>query len=84
MSTQYNAIGTRYNDMKALPAVKLERSNTKEAVNPYVQEANVLDLACGTGYYSLAMLEWGARNVVGVDISEAMVEGAKRQRRLLV
>ena len=77
MSTQYNNIGTRYNDMKALPAAKLERSNVHEAVLPYVRNANVLDLACGTGYYSLALLEWGAKSVVGVDISEAMVEGAK-------
>lgn len=77
MSTQYNTIGTRYNDMKALPAAKLERSNIHEAVAPYVSGANVLDLACGTGYYSLALLEWGATSVVGVDISQAMIDGAK-------
>lgn len=76
MSTQYNTIGTRYNDMKALPAAKLERSNVHEAVAPYVSGANVLDLACGTGYYSLALLEWGATSVVGVDISQAMIDGA--------
>lgn len=77
MSTQYNTIGTRYNDMKALPAAKLERANVHEAVAPYISGAKVLDLACGTGYYSLALLEWGAASVVGVDISEAMVDGAR-------
>lgn len=76
MSTQYNTIGTRYNNMKALPAAKLERSNVKEAVAPYISGVNVLDLACGTGYYSLALLEWGAKSVVGVDISSTMVDGA--------
>jgi ubiquinone/menaquinone biosynthesis C-methylase UbiE len=78
MSTQYNAIGTGYNDMKSLPAARLERANVHRAVAPHVSGAKVLDLACGTGYYSLALLEWGATSVVGVDISQAMVEGARK------
>ena len=78
MSTQYDAIGTRYNDMKALPAARLERANVHKAVAPHVCGAKVLDLACGTGYYSLVLLDWGATSVVGVDISQTMVDGARQ------
>ncbi|EXJ93512.1 hypothetical protein A1O1_01904 [Capronia coronata CBS 617.96] len=41
----------------------------------------VLDLACGTGYYSRLLLEWGAARVVGVDISEKMVDAAREQSK---
>jgi SAM-dependent methyltransferase len=82
MSMQYNTIGTHYNDMKAIPAAKLERSNVHEAVAPYVSGTNVLDLACGTGYSSLALLERGATSVVGVDVSQAMVDGAKSAAKI--
>jgi SAM-dependent methyltransferase len=77
MSTQYNAIGTRYNSFKALPASLIESSTMHSALNPHISGANVLDLACGTGFYSLALLEWGAACAVGVDISQAMIDGAK-------
>lgn len=36
----------------------------------YVQGKEVLDIACGEGYGSAAMLEAGASRVIGVDISE--------------
>lgn len=43
--------------------------------------AMVLDLACGTGYYSRLLLSWGAARVVGVDISSAMVAAAREAAR---
>ncbi|KAK6369894.1 uncharacterized protein PV06_01760 [Exophiala oligosperma] len=43
------------------------------------EEVSVLDLACGTGYYSRLVLSWGASRVVGVDISSAMIEAARSQ-----
>jgi predicted RNA methylase len=39
--------------------------------------AKALDLACGTGCYSFALLEWGAHHVIGVDISEGMIRAAR-------
>ena len=79
MSTQYDDIGTAYGDLKTIPAARMERVNVRDAVAPYVKGARVLDLACGLGYYSRALLEWGAAEVVGIDISPAMVEGAKAE-----
>ena len=77
MSTQYDKIGVLYNDMKSLPASKLERANAHDAVKPFIKDAKVLDLACGTGAYSRALLSWGAKEVVGVDISTKMIEVAR-------
>lgn len=45
---------------------------------PYVRGKRVLDAACGEGYGSRLMHEWGAASVVGVDVSEVAVEKAKR------
>lgn len=76
MSTQYDSIGTSYDEMRKLPIANLQDHNVQEAVIPYIKGAKVLDLACGTGYYSNAFLEWRALKAVGVDISSAMVDAA--------
>jgi SAM-dependent methyltransferase len=77
-STQYDAIGEAYADMKRMPGALLERENLRAALSPHIRNATVLDLACGTGYYSRLLLEWGASRVVGVDISSAMVTAAQK------
>jgi toxoflavin synthase len=79
MSTQYDNIGTAYNDLKALPSARMEHINVRDAVSPLIKGARVLDLACGTGYYTRAMLEWGAAEVVGMDISPEMVKAARAE-----
>ncbi|KIX09114.1 uncharacterized protein Z518_00192 [Rhinocladiella mackenziei CBS 650.93] len=90
MTTQYDAIGLAYESLKRLPAAMLERNSLCAALTPFLSHpaseetnggsdsgAKVLDLACGTGYYSRLLLSWGASQVVGVDISSAMVEAAE-------
>ncbi|KAK4446346.1 S-adenosyl-L-methionine-dependent methyltransferase [Podospora aff. communis PSN243] len=77
--TQYDQIGTRYNTIKQLPITTIEQSNLHAAVSPSVHNARVLDLACGTGYYSRLLLTWGAASVVGVDISPAMISAAEAE-----
>ncbi|MCJ1366211.1 hypothetical protein MMC16_005337 [Acarospora aff. strigata] len=79
MATQYDAIGSSYNPVNDLPSAHVALANVRRAVEPLVKGARVLDLACGTGFYSLAALEWGAKEVVGVDISSSMIEDAKAQ-----
>lgn len=49
------------------------------AVRDIVAGRRVLDVACGEGYGARLLLEWGAREVVGIDISPAAVAVAKRQ-----
>lgn len=77
MSTQYDAIGAVYEEMKKMPAAVLEAQNIKAAIAPYAPGAKVLDLACGTGAYSRVLLEMGASHVVGVDISPVMIQAAR-------
>jgi len=40
---------------------------------------DILDLACGSGFYTRSMKHKGANTVVGVDISDPMILEAKRQ-----
>ncbi len=47
------------------------------ALAPFVKGRRVLDIACGEGYGSWFLKEWGAREVVGVDISEAAIDAAR-------
>ena len=76
MSTQYDDIGAAYEEMRKLPISILQDANVEAAVAPFIKGAKVLDLACGTGYYSKKFLEWGAKQVVGIDISKGMVDAA--------
>ena len=76
MSTQYDSIGATYEEMRNLPISILQDVNVAAAIAPYIKDAKVLDLACGTGYYSIRFLEWGAKQVVGVDILQGMVDAA--------
>jgi len=79
----YDAIGEKYLFVKQIPTAIVERSNLYAAVAPYVKGARVLDLACGYGYYSTLLLEWGASAVVGIDLSAAMIGAAEKRREML-
>ena len=45
---------------------------------PFVAGKRVLDIACGEGYGSWFLKEWGAAEVVGVDISEDAITAAQK------
>jgi SAM-dependent methyltransferase len=77
MSTQYNKIQRPYDELRKTTIARIERVNVRQEILPIIQEAFVLDLACGTGFYSHAFLSWGASRVVGVDISSAMLDEAR-------
>lgn len=48
-------------------------------LQPYVRGLRVLDIACGEGYGSWLLREWGADSVVGIDISPDAIATAKRE-----
>ena len=77
MSTQYDDIGATYEEMRKLPTTLLQDANVEAAVARIIKGAKVLDLACGTGYYSKKFLDWGAKQVIGIDISKGMIDAAK-------
>ncbi len=47
-----------------------------------VSDMSVLDLGCGSGYFSREMAKRGAERVLGIDISPRQVEHAKRIERI--
>ena len=77
MPTQYDTIQAPYDEIRKASIALIERANVQEAVAPFIKHARVLDLACGSGFYSYHLLKWGASKVVGVDISPAMIEEAR-------
>jgi ubiquinone/menaquinone biosynthesis C-methylase UbiE len=44
-----------------------------------VRGLKVLDLACGSGYFTRLIKDWGAQRVVGVDISAEMISLAEQE-----
>lgn len=80
MASQYDAIGSKYAVFKELWTSIMEEENLKKAVSPYLSKTTkprVLDLACGTGFYSKKLIDWGADYVLGVDLSSSMVNAAQ-------
>lgn len=77
MSTQYNKVQGPYDAIRKHTIALIERVNVRQTVLPFIKDASVLDLACGTGFYTRPLRRWGARKVVGVDISSKMLEEAR-------
>ncbi|MCJ1250099.1 hypothetical protein MMC30_007325 [Trapelia coarctata] len=75
MSTQYDKLGTKYDVIKTTPNDFVCLYTTRRILGN-VTGLSVLDLACGTGYYTRLFLDWGAASVIGIDISSEMVRVA--------
>jgi SAM-dependent methyltransferase len=59
--------------------VALEHPRFEELL-PDVHGVRVLDLGCGAGHLSLHLAQSGASDVLGVDVSESMLEVARLRR----
>ncbi|MEM0964693.1 MAG: methyltransferase domain-containing protein [Verrucomicrobiota bacterium] len=81
MGTQYDDIGEDYLQTKAV--------RWKQYAEPYalftalgsLQGKRVIDVACGDGYFTRPLALMGAREVVGIDISEEMVKLARAKEQ---
>lgn len=79
MEDQYQTIGAKYNAVKLKPSVAFtEVAAVKKMLGP-LHGKRVIDLACGTGFYTRMIRKNGAVRVVGVDVSQAMIDVAKAQ-----
>lgn len=76
---QYDSIQGPYDYIRSASIALIERENIQETVTPFITNARVLELACGSGFYTYSFLEWGASSVLGVDISSVMIDEARRQ-----
>lgn len=76
---QYAAFAEDYEKVKILPYVQhLEMFTFLQAIGD-VRGKTILDLACGEGHYARLLRRNGASKVVGVDVSEAMIDVAWRK-----
>jgi toxoflavin synthase len=79
MTTDYDLIAEQYKRSKQQPwRAHIEAFTLIELIGD-PQGKSVLDIACGEGFYSRLLRQRGARKVVGVDLSERMIELARTQ-----
>lgn len=81
MTSHYDTIQGPYDYCRLTSIAFIERENVQTIIAPLLEtgNANVLELACGSGFYTLPLLEWGANSVVAVDASAVMLEAARRR-----
>lgn len=78
MKTDFNQISIEYQLSKLQPWRKHVEAYTFFTLLGDVSNPSVLDLACGDGFYTRQLKFRGATKVVGVDVSEKMVELAEK------
>jgi 2-polyprenyl-3-methyl-5-hydroxy-6-metoxy-1,4-benzoquinol methylase len=79
MGTDYSNIAQQYKKSKELPIRLHVEAYTYFNILGDLGRKSVLDLACGEGFYTRQFKRKGAFRVVGVDISETMIELATQQ-----
>ncbi|KFY37422.1 hypothetical protein V494_04760 [Pseudogymnoascus sp. VKM F-4513 (FW-928)] len=75
---QYDPILAPYDHIRTRTIALIEHDNARTTLTPFITNARVLELACGSGFYTYSLLEWGARSILGVDVSTVMMDKARR------
>lgn len=72
----FNQIASKYDFLNHLLSLNIDKRWRRKAIKGHISNKmqKVLDVACGTGDFSIEIVEAGAQNVVGIDIAEKMVE----------
>ena len=60
----------------------LDQKQNRAAIAPLCRDARVLDCFCHNGSFSMHAAKYGAKSVLGVDISEEALEVARRNAEL--
>lgn len=81
MATNYDDIADQYHTIKINPIKKYSEEFTLFQHLGDISGLTILDLACGDGYYSRLFCEAGAKQVLGVDLSEQMIDRANELER---
>ena len=79
MAAYYDSIDKQYKQSKELPFRLHIEAYTYFDMLGDLAEKSLLDLACGEGFYTRKFRQKGAVRVMGVDISEKMIELARQQ-----
>ena len=81
MATQYDSIGSSYSPTEQSPVRLYAESVTFFDVLGDIRGKKVLDVACGTGFYSRLLKRAGAQSVLGLDISPEMIRVAREKEQ---
>jgi ubiquinone/menaquinone biosynthesis C-methylase UbiE len=79
MRNVYDDIAWQYKKSKELPVRQYVETYTYFHMIGEMAGKTILDLACGEGFYTRKFKQKGARYVVGVDISEKMIDLAQQE-----
>ena len=73
----FNELAPKYDAMNHWFSLNIDKSWRRKALREVPMGAYVLDEACGTADFSIAAVKRGASKVIGIDITENMVEIGK-------
>jgi len=79
MTTNYDPIAEQYKRSKQQPWRTYIECFTLMKLIGDLHELSVLDVACGEGFYTRMVRERGAARVTGIDLSQGMIELARKQ-----
>jgi ubiquinone/menaquinone biosynthesis C-methylase UbiE len=83
MTTDYDPIAEQYKRAKQQPwRTHVEAHSLMKLIGDLTGKA-VLDVACGEGFYTRMLRQRGAAKVTGADLSEGMIELARKQEAVL-
>lgn len=77
-NTHYDEIANEYKESKKQHWRSIEE-HTLFSRLPDLSGLKVLDIACGDGIYTRKLVERGAKDILGIDISSKMVELAQQE-----
>lgn len=77
----FNDIAPTYDKLNHILSLNVDKSWRRKAVEHIVSRKprRVLDIACGTGDFTIALAKAGVPEVLGVDISEGMLEVGRKK-----
>lgn len=81
MNAQYDAIAEQYARTKTSPLRRWVEQPSFLSLVGDVRGLRVLDLACGEGFYTRRLKAAGAGEVIGVDVSPAMIALARQREQ---
>jgi len=81
VTTDYDPIAEQYKRAKLQPWRTHVESFTLMNLLGDLSGKSVVDVACGDGYYTRRLRAHGAATVLGIDLSERMIELARAQER---
>ena len=78
---QYDDIGRFYEEYAENAALKRAEAYTVYKSLGEIKGKTILDVACGFGFYTRKLREFGARKAVGVDVSREMIQIAQSREK---